>query len=137
MSSLLSGFASSIILGSADITPSVSFTSITSSAFRQFASTMAVVSLPPLPRVVILPFSSRPRKPQTTIIFSPSMGSRNRLTRSQVFSMFGDAFLKLESVMIGHSSLFGSKYMASAPKDFKAEQKIRALILSPMETISA
>ena len=137
MSSLLIDLASETIFGSAERTPLVCLTSITSSASKLSASTKAVVSLPPLPRQVILPFGFFPTKPQTTGTTSPNNGAMNFLASSDVFFISGLAFWKLESVINGQLLLHGSKSSAFTPWVLKAEQKKRALIRSPMDMSSA
>ena len=97
-------------LGSPDMMPSASVTKTISSALRASARMNAVVSLPPLPSVVILPSMVLPTNPAMTgtVPFS-TMGSTFSLTRVLHSSSNGLAFEKAESVTIGQSLSSGSK----------------------------
>ncbi len=99
-----------MILGSADMIPSASVTMISSSAPMAFAKMKAVVSLPPLPRVVIFSSGVLPTKPAMTGMtpFS-TMGSTCCWILFSHLSKIGFASEKTSSVMMGQSGSNGSK----------------------------
>ncbi len=108
MSGSLSGLL--MVLGSADMIPSASVTKMSSSAPKAFAKMKAVVSLPPLPRVVIFSSCVLPTKPAIMGVtpFSTRGSTCSRILSSHL-SRIGFASEKTSSVMMGQSGSNGSK----------------------------
>ena len=129
--------APSTFLGSPLKTPSASVTIMTQSAFKKFPRAYAVTSEPPLPKVVTFPSRLLPKNPHTTGTTPLSIrGSKNFSPASML--CFGRIFAPhgVLSVIMGKSSLFGSKYCASIPIDLRVAAMIRADVASPIATIS-
>ncbi len=99
-----------MIFGSPDIMPSASVTSTIWSAFNASAKMNAVVSLPPLPKVVILPSLVLPTNPAMTgIVPFSTIGRMHSLMFFSHSLRIGLAFWKASSVIMGHLLSIGSK----------------------------
>ena len=129
--------ASSILLGSVDITPSTSVTIITSLASKQCPIKNADTSLPPRPRVVISPLGPFPKNPQITGIIPWFKSSSMPLNILLVVAKSILASKAFESVMIGHNSLYGSMNWDFTPNDSTVAENNLELVNSPIAIISA
>ena len=101
-------------------------------------SSTAVVSLPPLPSVVVFPPTVFPRKPHTTGTLPAARSGRiSCWVLALLSSTRGFASRCLSSVITGQYGVSGSTITDCRPNDASAAATRRALVFSPEERSSS